>query len=171
MSNIQIVVDNLDDIFDDFDPRRITLSRDFVRELKSRYLENPSAKGIVIIMPKEFKNRTKSKEIIYKIKSHFKKQEIKKYKTITSIRKQGVFYVALGILVLTAVILVLQFLKLTRLGENLLELIYPLGWFGMWEGLSKIVDFPKELRDDEETYYALGEIAYKFSYKMETVNE
>jgi hypothetical protein len=40
----------------------------------------------------------------------------------------------------------------------------PLGWFGIWEGFSKIVDIPFKLGSDTQVYRKLSRAAYKFEY-------
>jgi len=165
IKDISIEVDSFKDIFDDFDPTRQTLSRDFIEEIKLRHIQRPDVKKVRIIMPVKFKDMKKvSKEAIESIKIHFKTQENKKYKAILSIKKKGVLFCTIGLLLCLVAVFFPTLFSLNDTVIRLTELMYVPGWFGMWEGFGKLFDFPKELRDDEELFWSLSKLSYRFEY-------
>ena len=55
--------------------------------------------------------------------------------------------------------------KLDTLMLEIIGIVFmPLGWFGIWEGFSKIVDLPFKLESDTQVYRKLSRAAYKFEY-------
>lgn len=172
LKEISIVIDNWDDIFSDFDPRppgERVLSEDFILELKKRYRE--TRKGIFIVIihaPLSLKDETTEKKVVKQIKRHFKYRFLQRKKESKNLRIRGIAFVIMGICSLGFLTLITYYKFFSNLTIELLGIIFmPLGWFGIWEGFSKLVDtsptFVKEMR----LFNKLSSATYRFEYVEE----
>ncbi len=166
---ISIAIDTYDDIFSDFDPRDILdrdLSEDLINELRHRHRQNPKGKyDIVLVAPKSIEDQNVEKKIVSRLNKYFHQKYLRYQKSIDEIRIRGIVYVAVGMVLLTSLSLLAYNLKLDRLTLDLVGIIFmPLGWFGIWEGFSKIIDIPFKLNDDTQAYKRLAKAAYKFEH-------
>jgi hypothetical protein len=166
---ISIAIDTYEDIFSDFDPRDILerdLSQDFLNELMHRHRQNRSGKyDVVLVAPRSIENKETEKKIVSRLNKYFHQKYLRYIKTITEIRVRGTIYIVLGSITL----MTLTFLSYNKILNALkLELIgimfLPLGWFGVWEGFSKILDIPFKLDMDTKAYKGLSKASYKFDY-------
>lgn len=173
LKEISIVIDDWDDIFSDFDPRPLSekvLSEDFIFELKKRYFETRSGKFMLTILaPKSLENEGQQKAVVSRLKKHFKHLSLQALKEINSIKRRGAIFVAFGILSLG----LLTFITYSRFFSDLaIELIgivlMPLGWFGIWEGFSKIVESSPILSHDEALFRKLSKANYQFRFIEDT---
>ncbi len=166
---ISIVIDDWDDIFSDFDPRPLSeraFSEDFIYELKKRYRESKSGKILVLICaPADLADDRSEKIVIQRLKREFKHEALQQRRDIFRIRTQGVVFVVCGICFLGTLTFLTYTERLSKLGIDLLSIILmPLGWFGMWEGLSKIVDTSPKFFQDRAFYEKLSRADYQFKY-------
>lgn len=161
IKQISIAIDTWDDIFSDFDPSPLsyrTLSEDFLRELTKRYRETKSGQFIVMIYaPLKLKRGHKEKIIVRRIRDYFdtkyqqKRGEVRKY-ALTG-----------GLMLLTGltVIIGLYFLRSTIASELLL----PLGWFGAWEGISKVFNILTSAKQELDIENKFSNASYEFYYE------
>jgi len=166
---ISIVIDDWDDIFSDFDPRPLderTFSEDFIYELKKRYRETKTGRVLVLICaPLHLKDERSEKTVIQRMKREFKREGLQKRKDIARIRGRGLIFVLCGVSFLGTLTFLEYYEPLSRLSVDLIGIILmPLGWFGIWEGLSKIVDTSPKVIQDEILFEKLAKADYKFKY-------
>lgn len=169
IKEISIAIDSLDDIFSDFDPSPLSqriFSEDFVAEIKKRYKQTKRGQfSITIIAPITLKNEQSEKTIKQRIKQHFKHKALQNKQTINHIRKRGVIFITFGVLflVMITVLTYYKFLKVIWLEMSGI-IVVPLGWFGIWEGFSKIVDMPEMLTHNTKIFENLSKATYNFKY-------
>jgi hypothetical protein len=169
LREIGVVVDTWDDIFSDFDPRALserTVSGDFVDELKKRYKETPAGHFIITIYaPVSLKNEESERIIINRLRKHFRYKFLQKEKVITIIRIRGLIFFIVGICSLSFLTLATYFKFLSELKLQISGIILmPLGWFGIWEGLSKLIDTSPVVIRDAKLFEKLSKATYHFSY-------
>jgi hypothetical protein len=173
LKEIAIVIDTWDDVFSDFDPRPLnqrTVSGDFVDELKKRYYENRKGEFIVsIYAPQSLQSSESEKMVMQHLKKHFRLRFLQKKKDIARMRIRGLIFVLIGISSLSYLTLATYYKFLSEIAIEILGIfLMPLGWFGFWEGLSKLIDMsPVSLRD-EKIFEKLSKAVYRFNYIEET---
>jgi hypothetical protein len=173
MNAISIAIDSYDDIFSDFDPRDITqrdLSEDFIIELTRRHRQDIKGKyDVVLLAPKAIEDPVAEKKITSRLNRYFGQKYRRYAKSIKELRIRGAIYIALGMAVLIALALLTYYKKFATLTLEIIGIVFmPLGWFGIWEGFSKIVDIPFKLGSDTQVYRKLSRAAYKFEYIGQT---
>ena len=173
IKEISIAIDTWDDIFSDFDPRPLntrTFSEDFITELKKRYRETRRGSFLVIIYaPISLKNETKEKTVVQRLKRHFKHRFTQRQKELNRIRRRGISFVILGICSLGFLTLITYFQLFSGLAIEILGIIFmPLGWFGIWEGFSKIVDTSPRFIQEEILFNKLSKATYQFKHIEES---
>lgn len=169
IKEISIAIDNWDDIFSDFDPRPLTeraLSEDFIAELKKRYRETRRGTFFVnIYVPSRLKDPVQEKAVIQRLKKHFKHRSMQRQRELNRIRRRGAFFVIFGVFCLGLLILITYFKWLNDLAIEIVSIaLMPLGWFGVWEGFSKIVDTSPVFIQEEFLFSRLSKATFKFSH-------
>ncbi len=169
LREIGIVIDTWDDIFSDFDPRPLgerIVSGDFVDELKKRYKETQSGELIITIYaPSSLKDEESEKIVTSRLKKYFRHKFLQKKKIVSIIRVRGLIFFIIGICSLSFLTLVTYFKFLPELSIQILSIIFmPLGWFGIWEGLLKLVDTSPIVIRDEKLFEKLLKSTYHFKY-------
>ena len=169
IKEISIAIDTWDDVFSDFDPRPFNmraLSEDFMAELKKRYRETRKGAFLVIIYaPISLKDEAQEKIVIQRLKKHFKHRSMQRQKEIKRIRTRGITFVVFGICSLGFLTLITYFKTFTELATEILGIIFmPLGWFGIWEGFSKIVDTSPVFIQEEILFDKLSKATYRFRH-------
>ncbi|MEW6089195.1 MAG: hypothetical protein AB1498_12920 [bacterium] len=170
INEVSIAIDTWDDVFSDFDPRPLNereLSEDFISELKKRYRETQTGNIIISIYePVSLKDSNAEKMVVHRIKRFFKHQYLQGLKDIGRIRMRGGIFVFLGISSLTILTLVTHYnILLTKLANEILGIaLMPLGWFGIWEGFSKLVDTSPKVFQDNELFDKLSKAEFRFIY-------
>ena len=169
LKEIAIVIDTWDDVFSDFDPRPLnqrTVSGDFVDALKKRYQE--TRKGdltITIYVPQSLRNLESEKMVSQRLKKHFRLIFLQKKKDLMHRRLRGFIFVCIGISALSFLTLATYFKFLSKLAIEISAIILmPLGWFGFWEGLSKLVDTSPASIREEKFFEKLSKTSYRFKY-------
>jgi hypothetical protein len=166
---ISIAIDTYDDIFSDFDPRDILdrdLSEDFINELRHRHRQNPKGKyDVVLVAPKAIEDQGVEKKIVSRLNRYFHQKYSRYKKSINDLRIRGGVYVVFGMALLSILTLLAYYRKLESLKLELVGIIFmPLGWFGIWEGFSKMIELPFKLENDTQVYKRLSKASYKFEY-------
>ena len=169
LREIAIAIDTWDDVFSDFDPRPLSeraLSEDFIIELKQRYRETSKGDFVVMICAPESLNDKKSEKIVAKrLKRHFQHRSLLRKKENIRIRVRGIVFVICGICFLTFLTLAAYYQVFSDLAINVIGIVLmPLGWFGIWEGFSKIVDIKPAFINEELFYAKLAKAQYQFKY-------
>jgi len=172
IKEISIAIDKWDDIFSDFDPRPFNermLSEDFLVELRKRYRETRKGSFIVTILaPMSLKDDIAAKTVIQRLKRHFRHRFLQRQKEIKRIRIRGVIFVIFGICFLGFLTLATYFRFFSDLTIEILGIILmPLGWFGIWEGFSKVVDTSPIYIQEEILFNKLSKADYRFKYLEE----
>ena len=167
--DIAIAIDTWDDVFSDFDPRPLsdrTLSADFIIELKQRYRETNKGDFVVTICaPKNLSNKKSERTVSKRLKRHFQHRSLLLKKSNMRILIRGIIFVLCGIFLLTFLTLAAYYKMFSDLVIDILGIVVmPLGWFGLWEGFSKIVDVNPSLKHEEMFYQKLAKAQYKFRY-------
>ena len=120
---------------------------------------------MVLVAPKSIEDPAAEKKIISRLNRYFH-QKYKRYaRSISELRIRGSVYIALGMALLIAISMLTYYKKLDTLMLEILGIVFmPLGWFGIWEGFSKIIDLPFRLESNTQAYKKLSRAAYKFEY-------
>ena len=167
IKEISMAIDTWDDIFSDFDPRPLSvraLSEDFIAELKKRYHE--TRKGtflITIYVPSSLKNAESEKAVIQRLKKHFRHKFMQRQKELGRIRKRGIVFVIMGICALSFLTISTYFQLFKEITIEILAILFmPLGWFGIWEGFSKMIDTSPMLIQEEILFDKLSKAKYQF---------
>jgi len=169
INEISIAIDTFDDIFSDFDPRPLNdrvLSEDFISELKKRYRETSSGNPVVTIhAPISLKDEKVEKMVVQRIKRYLKYSSLLRKKEINMFRVRGLIFVVSGIVLLVSYTVINHYKLAVRLTRELIGIILlPLGWFGIWEGCSKIVDTSPRFIQDYKLLDRLSKADYKFIF-------
>ena len=169
IKEISIAIDTWDDIFSDFDPRPLSiraLSEDFIAELKKRYRETRKGAFLVTIYaPTLLKSAESEKAVIQRLKKHFKHRSMQRQKELNHIRKRGSIFVTMGICSLGFLTISTYFQLFRELTIEILGIIFmPLGWFGIWEGFSKIIDTSPMFIQEEILFNKLSKANYQFKH-------
>jgi len=166
---ISIAIDTYDDIFSDFDPRDISqrdLSEDFIIELTRRHRQDIKGKyDVVLVAPRSIEDPAAEKKIISRLNRYFHQKHRRYARSIKELRVRGSIYIVLGMALLSMLALLTYYKKLDTLTLEIMGIVFmPLGWFGIWEGFSKIIDLPFRLESNTQAYKKLSKAAYKFEY-------
>ena len=169
IKEISIAIDTWDDIFSDFDPRPLSiraLSEDFIAELKKRYRETRKGAFLVTIYaPVSLKNAESEKAVTQRLKKHFKHRAMQRQKELNRIRRRGFIFVIMGVCFLGFLTIITYFQLYRELTIEILGIIFmPLGWFGIWEGFSKIIDTSPMFIQEEILFNKLSKANYQFKY-------
>lgn len=171
--DITVGIDTLDDIFSDFDPRPLqqrALSEDFLKEIQKFYVESLRGRlNVIFLGPVALKEILEKNQLEKAIISHlhqeFRRRALYAKKMINGIKTTGVRFITFGAIILISLTLVRAFKIFPALGMDIgLELLMPLGWFGMWEGFSQLVQTPHKLKDESVMYDKLSKAQYSFRF-------
>ena len=169
IQDITIAIDSWDDVFSDFDPSPIDqriLSEDFLSELKKRYRETQRGNFIITIYaPPTLKDDLTEKLVTKRLKQYFKFQHLAVTKEVRTAIRKGFIFVFAGVIALSLQTFVTYFQLLERLAIELTGIILtPLGWFGIWEGFSRIIEPAPLLKQEQEIFAKLSKASIKFKY-------
>ncbi len=169
IQEISIAIDSWDDIFSDFDPSPLeqrVLSGDFLSELRKRYRETQRGNYIITIYaPLLFKDDNTERIVIKRLKQYFKFRFLSLTRELNHHRAKGGLFIVLGIVALGVMSMVTFYKLLGQLQIELLGIVLiPLGWFGIWEGFSRIIEPAPKLTQELELYSKLVKVMIKFKY-------
>jgi hypothetical protein len=169
LKEISIIIDVWDDVFSDFDPRPLderALSEDFISELKKRYRETPRGDLLIsFYAPRTLKHEDSERMVTQRLKQYFGDRALQKKQELFRTRKKGGGFVLGGIFFLTSITLLAYFNIFPVLMIKILEIVLvPLGWFGIWEGFSKIVNASPGSSQEGILFRKLSKAEYRFNY-------
>ncbi|HAJ57140.1 MAG TPA: hypothetical protein DCL35_05160 [Candidatus Omnitrophica bacterium] len=169
IQEISIAIDSWDDIFSDFDPSPLEsriLSGDFLAELKKRYRETQRGNFIVTVYaPLFLKDDTSERLVIKRLKQYFKFRHLSVQKEINDAIARGMLFVVCGVVFLSFLTLGAYYKIFNTLTLELIGIILmPLGWFGIWEGFSRIIEPLPLSKQDLELFGKFAKAQYKFKY-------
>ncbi len=172
IKEISLAIDTWDDIYSDFDPRPLNernLSEDFLSELRKRHRETRRGTyRVSIYAPITLKDDKTEKTVIQRLKGHFKYRYLQRQKELKGVRIRGAIFVTFGIISLGFLTLATFFNSFGELTIEILGIVLmPLGWFGIWEGFSKIVDTSPKFLQEEIHFNKLSKADYRFIYLEE----
>ncbi len=154
-ANISLVLNSYDDIFSDFDPRGYgekALSDDFLSECKRASRDKiDDTIELRFLMPRNKRNIKDEELIKQRLSEHFKKHSTEKYKNIRSFKRQGFFWIFLGIIIIVTSVIV-SFNFESTFFEAVLKIFEVPSWFLIWEGLGKIFIHAKDRLPEYEFY-------------------
>lgn len=166
MADINLWLDAYDDIYSDFDSRHFRnrrISEDFLVELQIEMkYQSQNASNIILFLPQEQRNETTEKVIISSLKDFFNRQFHFHGEKCNKKLKKGIFFLALGIVVLGVNSWIIY-----RIAESfsmivLRVLLEPGGWFLLWAGFDFLVyDYPG-LKKEKHFYQALCKMGIQF---------
>jgi len=167
MREITIALDNYDDIFSDFDPRPYEereLSEDFLKEIQRRYMEDKKGRFEVHFTIPSMERDIKEEALIKKrLREHFGFMAKQEEEVIGKTKRRGYAYVIIGAIVLLANVFALFLLKETNIFYQILSImLVPAGWYGMFTGMSKIIDEPFESVDRKVICEKFEKASYTF---------
>ena len=173
LKEIAIVIDTWDDVFSDFDPRPLnqrTVSGDFVEELKKRYRETQRGSlKITIYAPHSLQSPESERMVRQRLKKHFHYFFLLKKKDLFRWLLRGWVFITIGVSSLTFLTLATYYKFLSQITIDIIGVILmPLGWFGFWEGLSKLIDTSPAFINEEKFFEKLSKASYKFKYITES---
>jgi hypothetical protein len=150
-ANIPLVINSYMDIFSSFDPRPYSekaLSDDFLIECKRAARDKPdSSIELILAVPKSRRNLNDEFKIKKRLRDHFRKHFIEKERDMNKIKREGVIWVIMGILINILVVS-----GLLNFESNLLHTILGIfevpSWFLIWEGMGKIFLESRKLEPD-----------------------
>jgi hypothetical protein len=176
IQEITIAIDTWDDIFSDFDPSPLEqriLSEDFLLELKKRYRETPRGSYMITIYAPVFLKDDASEHIVIKrLKQYFKLRHLAIEKEISRSIQKGFLFIVVGTIFLGFLTLLAYFKLVSVLGIELLGIVLmPLGWFGIWEGFSRIIEPSPLIKQDLEVFGKLAKAIFKFKYAGQGYSE
>lgn len=169
LREIAIVIDTWDDIFSDFDPRPLserTVSGDFLEEMKKRYRETRRGTYLMtFLVPQVLKNEESERMIVQRLKKHFKYMFLQNKRDLFKRRLRGLIFVLIGISSLSFLTLATYYKFLPEIQIEIAAIIFmPLGWFGFWEGLSKLVETSPKFIQEELLNEKLAKASYQIKY-------
>ncbi len=169
IQEISIAIDCWDDIFSDFDPSPLekrVLSEDFLAELRKRYRETQQGNYVITIYaPVSLKDDNTERIVIKRLKQYFKFKFLSLTKELNNHRAKGGLFIVLGVGALGSMSMVTFYKLLNQIQIELLGIVLvPLGWFGIWEGFSRIIEPAPRLTQELELYSKLAKVTIKFKY-------
>jgi hypothetical protein len=172
IQDITIAIDSWDDIFSDFDPSPLEhriLSEDFLAELKKRYRETQRGNFVITIYaPASLKDGLSERLVIKRLKQYFKFRHLALLKEISARIRKGLIFVIMGVIFLASLTFMAYFKVLDDLAIELVGIILmPLGWFGVWEGFSRIIEPSPKAKQDADAFGKLAKAMIKFRYAGE----
>ncbi len=167
ISEISLWLDNYDDIFSDFDPRPYSvrsLSDDFLLEAKKAAKDkDPDNIELRLLIPASKRSAEQENTIKKRLHAHFKKHFEAVNKEISDIRKNGIIFVAIGIMVSLGATFVDSLSELWGFVSRLLFiLLEPAGWFTIWLGLDNIFQTWKQRKPELDFYSKMSRCEINF---------
>jgi len=169
LQEVSIAIDSWDDVFSDFDPRPLeerTLSEDFVNELQKRFYEQPSGALLVKIWaPPSLRDAATEALVCRRLQKCFALRAARLSRSIGDERRRGAVFFACGFVCLAVLAFSTLLVKPPETWRTFLEItLVPLGWFGMWEGVGKMVDLDREAVQQRTLYRHLADATFQICY-------
>ena len=169
LAEVAIVIDTWDDVFSDFDPRPLnerTVSGDFIDELKKRYREKHGRELVIkLYAPEDLRDEESELMVTRRLKRHFNELYLYAQAARERHMARAVLYAMVGMMSLSFLVLMTYYQVFGKLALELMGVVLmPLGWFGVWEGFSRVIEGAPALRQDIAFYGNLANAAYRFEY-------
>lgn len=157
LAKISLDLDSYNDLFSGFDPRPYherSLSDDFLLEAKKASIDKVSGKiELNFLIPHKKRNEKEELVIKKRLRAHFKKHYLLAKQELGHIRKEGISYALIGmLLMLIATSIIFHYTEESFLVSFLKILLEPAGWFLFWQGLD-IAVFKARERKPELIFY------------------
>ena len=170
LGKISLMLDDYNDIFSDFVPRSHLvrmLSVDFLDEIKRATRDKKEGLELNFLIPQHLREIKEEVIIKKRLKNHFKKHYEASKQEVKSVVREGILFVAFGvILMFLATYVLFTFKESTFLTTFLVVILEPAGWFLFWEGLDLIIFEPKKKNPDLSFYKKMSKAVINFnSYK------
>ncbi|HLC96771.1 MAG TPA: hypothetical protein VJH97_05625 [Candidatus Nanoarchaeia archaeon] len=167
LSEISLWLDDYDDIFSDFDPRpypQRALSDDFLREAKKASRDKKSGRiELKLLIPSAVRDLQHESIVKKRLRDHFKKHMESSKKAHWNLIRQGLSFVALGILLMIMATFMLVSDEETNFMRGFfIVLLEPAGWFLFWEGMHLIVFESKEHLPEQDFYKQMANCEITF---------
>ncbi|MEM4272407.1 MAG: hypothetical protein QXH30_02360 [Candidatus Bilamarchaeaceae archaeon] len=166
LSFVDIWMDGYNDIFSDFDPAPFSkraISADFVDEVMRRTSEEHDEDITVRMSVPQAMRSQKAEAIIKKRLREFFLLKKKKYDHfVENERKKGYIYFIGGFLLLSSFVALEALLAEHTVVKLLAAVMAPFGWFGVWEGVSHILEGPEKYSTKKEFYTKLAKAKFEF---------
>ena len=123
---------------------------------------------ITIYAPISLKNAESEQMVTKRLKKHYRYIFLQKRKNLIRIRMRGIVFVCIGICSLSFLTMATYFRFVSDLAIEIFGIVLmPLGWFGFWEGLSKLIDTSPAFVQEEVFFEKLSKASYQFKYIKE----
>ena len=172
---INIWLDSYDEMFSDFDPRpyrKRVISDDFISQVRKVVKDQYQRKmTLCLLLLEPNRNHQDEQVIAERIINYFKtnSDQLQEEKR-TSIRK-GLLLVVLGIL-LMLMASYFSFIKSESYYVHMLLILFePAGWFLLWMGLEKSVNFPTIKRRELDFFAHMAKTEIKFGTYKQDLNQ
>ena len=164
-SSADFWLDRYQEMFSDFDPapfERRMVSQDFIEAVTRRFPEGSEEEIYLRISVPKSERSTKTEAVIVKrLKSYFRRMADRQEKTLRADQKRGAMYFVAGCSLLLAFVWV--GLNMESVISQLLGVVFlPIGWFGVWEGTSRILSAPEKYQKKLILYKKLATAKYEF---------
>jgi hypothetical protein len=164
-SSADFWLDQYQEMFSDFDPapfERRTISQDFIGAVTRRFPEGSEEEICLRISVPKTERSTKTEAVIVRrLKAYFGKIADRHEKSLHADQKRGGIYFVAGCILLLAFVWV--GLNMESVISQLLGVVFlPLGWFGVWEGTSRILSAPERYQKKLSLYKELAKAKYEF---------
>lgn len=168
MSMLSIVINDYNDIFSTFDPRKTdsrAISDDFLFEVRRASKEKVSeGLELRIMVPGKRRDLNEERSIRKRLWDYFKKKNEETKKEVKKIRNLGIGMVLLGVLLMfLATFILFKYPEKSFLVNFLIIVLEPGGWFFFWEGLYQIILEPKTKRQDLDFYSKMAKSEITFN--------
>ncbi len=165
-SFVDIWMDGYNDIFSDFDPAPFSkraISADFVEEVMRRTSEEHDEEIELRMSVPQAMRSAKAENIIKKrLKDYFTMKKHKYDELVKNEKRKGKIYFLGGFLLLSSFILLDLFLVSNVVVKLLAAIMAPLGWFGVWEGTSHMLEGPEQFSKKKDFYTKLAKAKFEF---------
>jgi len=173
-SSADFWLDNYQEMFSTFDPapyERRMISQDFIEAVMRRFPEGSEEDIHLRISVPRSKRSTKTETVVVRrLKTYFRKMADRYEKTLQADQRRGAIYFVAGCILLLAFVWV--GMNLESLISQLLGVVFlPLGWFGIWEGTSKILSAPEKYHKKLFLYNELATAKYEFISEEELLKK
>jgi hypothetical protein len=167
LREIAVTLDVYDDIFSDFDPRPYSqreLSEDFLKEMSRRYMGDKKGRFEVrFTIPSPQRDLKEEALIKKRLREHFAFMARREEEEIKKSKGKGFAYMSIGFLVLLIdTYFYFNFSYESFLYHLVSILLVPVGWYGMFTGVGKIVDDPYDASERKKLYEKFERANYLF---------
>ena len=156
---INIWLDRYDEIFSDFDPSPYThriVSDDFISEVRRIYGDKQGhIKEFNLYLPEAVRNESEEMMIKKRLHEFFRMRFENFLKEFKGIRRKGIIFALLGIVLLTIISYLLSLKSFTGIMQYIFIAAEPGGWFLVWMGLDYMFFINKPKKPEMEFYKKL----------------